>query len=229
MTIALALLTKEGIVLAADNGDYFEEENSLKETAQKIFAWPQQGIAFMHAGVAGRTVKGEHLEIRDQLEAFMRSMPINNVEPVRNTANSLFCFLYEQWRDALGDDPSDKIELLIAGYDKRAPACAILDIYHHLDRCERKYILKRDFEFFSLGGRKRMVDEILGLPNRWPDGLPRPFDIASALTVARFIILKVADREPSRISRKMQIAQIVGGRFAWIEPPPGMGSTSHMH
>ena len=231
MTIALALLTKEGILLAADNGDYFKEANNLKETAQKIFAWPQQGIAFMHAGVAGRTVKGQHLETRDQLKAFMRSMPITDVEPVRNSANSLFCFLYEQWRDFLKKDaPSDKIELLIAGYDKGAPVCATLDIYHRLDECKHNYYtLKHDFEFFSLGGKKQMIDEILGLPNNWPKSLPHPSDIASALTVARFIILKVADREPGRISRKMHMAKIIGGRFEWIELPPGMGPASHTH
>ena len=262
MTIALALLTKEGILLAADNGDYFEEENNLKETAQKIFAWSQQGIAFMHAGVAGRTVKGQHLETRDQLKAFMRSMPITDVEPVRNTANSLFCFLYEQWRDFLKkDEPSDKVELLIAGYDKGAPVCATLDIYHRLDECKQEYHtlsggllvtvrlaprmqhmssisaisaeLSADepsLPLLSLGGKQKMVDEILG---HWPNKrLPRPSniaDIASAIPVARFIILEVANRDPSRISSKMQIAQIVDGRFAWIGPPPGIGSTSHTH
>jgi hypothetical protein len=155
MTIALALLTREGILLAADNGNYLDDEKRLEETAQKIFAWPRQGIAFMHAGVAGR--KG--LEIRDQLGTFMQPMPLINREPVRNIADRLFGFLYKQWRDLLkADDPSDKIELLIAGYDKGVPVCAILDIYHRCDICKHKYYtLKHDFELFSLGGRKRVV------------------------------------------------------------------------
>ncbi|MBM4431709.1 MAG: hypothetical protein FJ026_15400 [Chloroflexi bacterium] len=229
MTIALALLTREGILLAADNGDYYEKENRFEETAQKIFAWPRQGIAFMHAGVAGR--KG--LEISEQLEAFMQSTPYVDVEPVRNTVSRLFCFLYEQWRNLLkADDPSDKIELLIAGYDEGAPVCAILDIYHRSYACGYhvpKYVPAHEFELFSLGGRKRLVDEILGLPNNWPNGLLYPSDMASALMVAKFIILKIADREPGLISRKMQIAKIVGGKFAWIEPPPGMVPAGHIH
>jgi hypothetical protein len=188
----------------------------------------------MHAGVAGGTDhKGQKLEISEQLEAFMQSTLLVNVEPVRNTANKLVIPLYEQWRDLLrADDQSDKIELFIAGYDKGAPVCAILDIYHRIDGCKHNYYtLKHDFELFSLGGDKRklMVDEILGLPKKWPKGLLYPSDIASALTVARFIILKVADREPGLISRKMQIAKIVGGRIEWIERPPGMVPTGHIH
>jgi hypothetical protein len=221
MTIALALLTREGILLAADNGNYLDDEKRLEETAQKIFAWPRQGIAFMHAGVAGRTVGSQHLEIRDSLKEFMQSMPIIEVEPVRKTASSLFNFIYKQWRDFLRDDLSDKpdkdeIELLIAGYDKGAPVCAILDVYHRLDKCKQKYYAlidgllvpvrlaprvshrrsisaisteessadERLIPLLTLGGREGIVivNEILGLPNSWPENLPYPTDITSALS-----------------------------------------------
>jgi hypothetical protein len=157
MTVAMSVTTADGIVLIADNGDFFEQTDRLEHRARKVFISGKLPIGFVHSGRAGGSVSGRTFQIKDELLRFISSIEQQTAMPIHSVCGQLGTILQREWREVLLKY-GDEISMLVAGYERGRPVCCTLTLKPGQEK--RVSCNAAVPSLTSLGGRWEKIDQI---------------------------------------------------------------------